>query len=183
MVLFGLFGDSYIKRLDIFCNGDLHVPGSFTFVYRGGLRLDTLGNEMKMKMKAAKPDTLFLSIGGNDISPVSDPNEIFKGICQLVQDFENAGVRHVYISEILQRADFSKSQPPGLTKSKFNRDRKEINKMLYQKYGDSVIKFHDIHCPRDYLEDLVHLSIPTVTKKTCGIQKYFHRIRLVFCRS
>ena len=64
------------------------------------------GNEMKRKMKAANPNVLFLSIGGNDISPASDPKEIFKGICELVQDFQNTGVCHVCISEILQRAVF-----------------------------------------------------------------------------
>ena len=127
MVLFGLSGDSYMKRLDLFCNGDLHVPGSFTFVYRGGLRLDTLGNEMKRKMKAAKPNVLFLSIGGNDISPVSDPKKISKVICELVHDFHNAGVCHVCISEILQRADFFKSQPTGIKQVKVTLHRRQYD--------------------------------------------------------
>ena len=72
--------------------------------------------ENERENKSSQPDVLFLPIGGNDISPVSDPKKIFKGICELVQDFQNAGVRHM--SMILQRADFSKTQPPGLSMSK-----------------------------------------------------------------
>ena len=152
MVLFGLSGDSYIKRLDLFCNGDLHVPGSFTFVYRGGLQLDTLGNEMKGKMKgkmkAAKPDLLFLSVGGNDISPVSDPKKISKGICELVQDFHNAGVRHVCISEILQRADVFKSQSPGLSKSKLRCI--DVSTTLFRRHVPAeyelVYNVYTVHC-------------------------------------
>lgn len=183
MVVFGLFGDSYIKRLYSFCGGDLHVPGSSVFVYQGGLRSDRLDNGMKKKMKDAKPDVMFISIGGNDVNPDSSAVEIFERICCLVKEFEDAGVRRVFISEILPRADFSRSQPPGLTKSKFDRDRKTINKMLYQYYGENVIKFHDIKCPRDYLDDLVHLSTPTLATRNCGIRKYFFRIRLAFCSS
>ena len=113
--------------------GDLQVSGSFIFVDIGGLRLDTLDN---------------------DISLVSNPKEIFKGIWELVQDFENTEVTevcNVYISEILKRVcgqTFPSVSP------------------------------HDIHCPRDYLEDLRPgtFVIPIITKKTWEIQKYFHCI-------
>ena len=135
--------------------------------------------EKKMKTAAAKTDFIFLSIGGN-ISPISDPEHIFSNICDLVKEFQGIGVRRVYISEIPPRADFSKSDPPGLTKSKFDRDRKEV---LYAKFGANVIKFRDIQCPRDYDGDLVHLSEPTSTNRNCGIRKYLFRIRLVFCSS
>lgn len=183
MASFGLFGDSYIKRLDNFFGGDLLIPGSSTFVHQGGLRFDRLDDMHKMKktLKKARPDYVFLSIGGNDISPISKPDDIFDNICDLVTEFEEAGVRRVFISEILQRGDFSKSQPPGLTKSKFDRDRKRINKLLSEKYSTNLIKFPDIRCPRDYDKDKVHLSYPTRDVKTCGIRKYFFRLRLVFC--
>ena len=67
MARYRLFGDSYIKRLYRFCNGDLHVPGSSKFVYRDGLGCDRLDEAMKKKMKAAKTDFIFLSTGGNNI--------------------------------------------------------------------------------------------------------------------
>ena len=183
MARFSLLGDSYIKRLQKFCDGDLHAPGSARFVRQGGLRCDRLDTQMKKRMirTATKSDYIFLSIGGNDISPISDPTRIYDNICDLVRELENAGVRRVFISEILPRADFKKSDPPGLTKSKFERDRKKVNSLLIERYGSQVIRFHDIRCPRDYDEDLVHLSEPTPSNKNCGIRKYFFRIRLAFC--
>ena len=131
---FGLFGDSYIKRLHKFSQGNLHVPGSSTFVYQGGLKFSRIDavDTLKKRMKAARLRIVFLSIGGNDISPISDLDIIYENICSLVKEFEDVGVRRVYISEILPRADFSKSDPPGLTKAKFDRDRKKFNKMLFQ---------------------------------------------------
>ena len=181
MARFSLFGDSYIKRLQKFCGGDLRVPGSTRYVRKGGLGCDTLTKKLRDRMiaTAATSDYVFLSIGGNDISCTSNPDHIYDNICELVKDIEDAGVRRVYISEILPRENFSKR--PGLTKTKFNRDRKAINRLLYENYGTRVIKFHDIRCPRDYDVDLVHLSEPTPTNQNCGIRKYFFRIRLVFC--
>lgn len=75
---------------------------------------------------AAKTDIVFLSIGGNDTSPISNPENIYDHISKLVEDLKDAGVRRVFISEILPRADFSKSVPVGLTKSNFDRDRNAI---------------------------------------------------------
>ena len=100
MARYGLFGDSYIKKLYRFCDGDLHVPGSSSFVHRGGLRCDRLDQTIKKKMKAAavKTDFIFLSIGSNDISPISDPEHIFNSICNLVKEFQDIGVHRVYIS-------------------------------------------------------------------------------------
>ena len=182
---FCLMGDSYVKRLQNFCGGDLHLPGPTRFLRQGGLRCDELDDTMKTQMKqaAAKSDYVFLSIGGNDISPISDPEVIFNNIRDLVEKLEETHVRRVYISEILPRGDFSKSKPRGLTKAKFDSDRKAINKLLFKEYGTRVIKFHDIRYPRDYHSDKVHLSEPTQDSKKCGLRKYFFRIRLTFCSS
>ena len=162
MARFGLFGDSYIKRLQNFCDGDLHVPGSTRFVHRGGLRCDGIDEMMEKKLTAAA-------------------EKIYADIKSLIEKLKEAGVRRVFISEILPRADFKKSVPSGLTKSKFERDRKKINLLLSETYGTDVIKFKDIRLPRDYHHDLVHLSEPTDTNKNCGLRKYFFRIRLAFC--
>ena len=53
MARFSLFGDLYIKRLQNFCDGDLHVPGSTRFVHRGGLRCDDIDEMMEKKLTAA----------------------------------------------------------------------------------------------------------------------------------
>ena len=107
---FGLFGDSYIKRLHKFSQGNLHVPGSSTFVYQGGLKFSRIDavDTLKKGLKAARARIVFLSIGGNDISPISDPDTIYANICSLVKEFEDVGVWRVYISEILPRADLQK---------------------------------------------------------------------------
>ena len=110
-------------------------------------------------------------IGGNDISPISDPEVIFNNIRDLIEKLEETDVRRVYISEILPRGDFSKSKPRGLTKAKFDSDKKAINKLMFKEYGTRIIKFHDIRYPRDYHSDKVHLSEPTQDSKKCGLRK------------
>ena len=57
----------------------------------------------------------------------------------------------------------------GLTKARFDRKRMEINGLLQEIYGDCLIKFRDIRCPRDYDKDLVHLS----ETGSCGLWNYF----------
>lgn len=47
------------------------------------------------------------------------------------------------MSEILLRVGFTKNDPPGLAKSKFDRDRKEVNRLSDHHYGEDTIKFHD----------------------------------------
>ena len=63
----------------------------------------------------------------------------------------------------------------GLTKARFDRKRMEINGLLQLIYGDRLIKFRDIRCPRDYDKDLVHLS----ETGSCGLWNYF--LAYVFC--
>ena len=102
---------------------------------------------MVKKMTAARPNVIFLAIGGNDISVLSTAADIFEDICKLVKTFKEAGVQEVFISEKLPRAEFSKSKPPGLTKARFNQQRKAINGLLRERYGDRLIKFTDLRCP------------------------------------
>ena len=116
----------------------------------GGLQASTVTHTMVKKMRAARPNFIFLAIGGNDISVLSTAADIFEDICKLVKTFKEASVQEVFISEILPRDDFSKSKPPGLTKACFYRQRKAINGLLRERYGDCLIKFTDLRCPRDY---------------------------------
>ena len=57
---------------------------------------------------------------------------------------------------------------------------KEVNRLLYHRYGENVIKFRDIKSPRDYHRGLENMSCPTLASRICGLRKYFFRIRLVF---
>ena len=102
------------------------------------------------KMTAARLNFTFFAIGGNRISVISEQEDIFADICNLARAFKEAGIQEVFISKILPRADFTKSKPSGLTKARFDRQRKDINGLLREKYGDRLIKFRDTRCPRDY---------------------------------
>ena len=148
------------------------------------IREEQYGSNLPILQKNKQRVVVVLEVlGGNDISPISDPEVTFNNIRDLVEKLEETDVRRVYISDILPRGDFSKSKPRGLTKAKFDSDRKAINKLLFKEYGTRVIKFHDIRYPRDYHSDKVHLSEPTQDSKKCGLRKYFFRIRLTFCSS
>ena len=46
---FAFFGDSYTKRLRLYCNGDLQIPGNVFFYDRGGLRTGRLSSTNKME--------------------------------------------------------------------------------------------------------------------------------------
>lgn len=87
-------------------------------------------------------------------------------ICELITEFQDAGVLCVFISETLLRADLTKYDPPGLTKLKDDRHRKELNRLLYHRYGEHVIEFHDFKRPRDFHRGLVHMAYPTSASRT-----------------
>ena len=157
MPVFGLFRSLYAARLKDFCCADMHVLGQCVFQGQGGLHTSTVTDTM-VEMTAARSNFIFLAIGGNDISVISKPKDIFADICNLMKVFKKADVQEVFVSEIVSRAYFSKSKQPGLTKAHFDRQRMEINGLLQEKYGDRLIKLRDIRCPRDYDKDLVHLS-------------------------
>ena len=61
MPVFGLFGSWYVARLNDFCGGDMYVLG------RGGLQASAVTDNMVKNMTAARPNFIFLAIGGNDI--------------------------------------------------------------------------------------------------------------------
>ena len=157
MPVFHLFGSSYAARLQDFCCVDMHVLGQCLFQGQGGLHTSTV-TDIMVEMTAARPNFIFLAIEGNDNSVIFKPEDIFADICNLMKVFKEAGVQEVFVAEILPRAYFSKSKQPELTKAHFDRQRMEINGLLQEKYGDRLIKFRDIRCPRDYDKDLVHLS-------------------------
>ena len=176
-----VFGDSYVSRLEKYCDGNLRVPGTINFLGKGGLRACKLSNVPQyIDLLRSKSDVVFVHLGGNDISPTSNPHEIFDAIRrQIVTDLHGNGVRCIYVGQILPRSDFSKC--PGLTKSCFERQRNRINYLLGNEYKDFFLKFKDIRCPRDYLPDGVHLKTDDVVKNRIGMKKYAERIRLVLC--
>ena len=79
----------------------MHVLGQYIFKAHGGLHKSTVTDTME-KMTAARPNFILLAIGGNYISVISKPEDLFT-----VKVFNEAGLQEVFLSEILPRADFS----------------------------------------------------------------------------
>ena len=94
MPVFGLFGSSYVARLKDFSCADMHVLGQCVFQGHGGLHTSTITDTV-VEMTAARPNFIFLAIGGNDISVISKPEDIFADICNLIKVFKEAAVQEV----------------------------------------------------------------------------------------
>lgn len=182
MLTFGLFGDSYIERLRRYCDGNLTVHGRTEFFAMGGLRTDRMDQGLLERLLEAHVDVVVINVGGNDIRLSSSPTEIFRRICTLVETIQSSGVAVVYVNEILTRGNFSKC--PGLSKSAFDRRRKKINGLLYEKYGQHFVRFKDIKYPTDYLPmpDLVHLNTHRTDSRRCGLRKFECRISRILRR-
>ena len=71
---------------------------------------------------------------GNDITPVSTPEEIFRRICGIVDGLYDSGVKSVFIAEILTRGNFTKCL--GLTKTAFEKQMFNVHKKLANKYKE-----------------------------------------------
>ena len=67
-----VFGDSYVSRLEKYCEGNLRVPGIIHFFGKGGLRACKLNNVPQyFNLLRLKSDVVVVHLGGNDISPTS----------------------------------------------------------------------------------------------------------------
>lgn len=145
----------------------------------GGLRTDRMDYRLYDRMLRKRPQIAVINIGGNDITPTSAPRDIFKRICNIVEDLHDSGVKHVFIAEIMTRGDFSKC--PGLTKVSFDLQRKKINHLLAKTYKEKLIRFSDIRFPKDYSYDGVHMGTEVTTTRNTGMKKYESRIRRILC--
>ncbi|KAH3805537.1 hypothetical protein DPMN_133841 [Dreissena polymorpha] len=143
-----LFGDSYIKRLCFFCDErkGLHMPYNVKWYSQGGLRTDRMNTDLYGKMLKEKGDIVIVAVGGNDITPTSQPKEIVRRITEIVNDISRNGCEHVYITEILTRGNFSKC--PGLQKIVFDRQRIKINKCLAKTFKNNLLKFPERICTK-----------------------------------
>lgn len=150
-----LFGDSYIKRLGRFCDHFIGIPGQCNFYGIGGMRADNMHKEALRQLIEYHPNTVCVCWGGNDITASSTPKKTYEDIINLVNLLENKGVKTVYVCEIVTRGKFGKS--PGLDKKTFDKKRKLINNELRKKFGQQFVTFPDIHFPKHYNKDGVHI--------------------------
>lgn len=174
-----LLRDSYVKRLGRFCDGFLGISGECRFYGVGGMRADSVIQRVLCELMDFHPETVFVCLGGNDISVNSSPRQTFEDIVNVVSILSENGHKNVYISEIITRGQFSK--PPGLTKEIFDKKGKVINKQLRKKYGRFFVTFSDIHFPEHYDADKVHLNTKG-TGKVPGMKKFQCRFSRVLCR-
>ena len=112
-------GDSYVSRLQDYCDGDLRVPASIYWCGKGGLRTDFLNKKGVIdkyakssydQLKSLRPDVFVINVGGNDLSTRTKPREIYNRIIGLVHDVQKAGVKDVYVAERMTRADLPSNE-------------------------------------------------------------------------
>lgn len=103
----------------------------------------------------SEPDVAFLILGGNDVHYRSSVDAIVDRLKGVVTKLRSLGVRRVFVASIIERGSFWAST--GLTKEKFNKTRRFINKKLSKLMGPDFIDVgKKIKFPRQYDDDLVH---------------------------
>lgn len=175
-----LLGSSYISRLERYTGGMFKVPGFVRFLGKGGMRTDTVPDCFMQCIAEIKPDIVIIHLGGNDITCESNATDIARSLLKLHDTILENGAKEVFVGEIITREP-SQRHCPGLTKALFDVQRRKINTTIKKKLGKKLLRFKDITFPKDYDEDLVHLSC-TSTKsvsRRSGMDKYFFTLRRV----
>jgi FAD synthase len=78
----------------------------------GGMKAENVSVSLLVKLRLYAPYVVFIHIGANDISKDSSCKTICRNI-QFVGEIYKAGVKVVFVAEICQRDNFTKT--PGLT--------------------------------------------------------------------
>ena len=175
MPTFALFGDSYITRLQDYCNDHLAVPGHVYFYGKGGLRTDRMVMSLWKRCLRREPDVCFINIGGTDITMTSDPEDIYKLIVKLVdQLYCRRRVQMVYVAETQTRGSFRS----GMTKEEFDRQRIIINDLLRERYDRWFVEFKDVILTKDYDDDLVHMDMRERLRRNSGMRKFQNSVAI-----
>ena len=148
------------------------IPGDVGFFGQPGGKLKPFPQSSWDAMIKFQPDVVFWCLGGNSITKFSPPGNIVKEVLEYVEKLKSVGVKKVYVSEISERGNFSKS--PGLTKPVFDEKRQVINRRLRLKLKKEFVTFKTIKYPTDYDADLVHFGERDEKK---GMRKYFFAVR------
>ena len=172
-----VFGDSLVRRQGGFID---RVPFGVPvhFIGKGGMRALAVPDDLWQELLRTRPTHVFLHFGGNDISSDSSPRVIFEEIKCRVEELISFGVQCVWVGEVLPRGRFNRS--PGLWAAEYERQRRALNRLLhnFMKHRFILFRFHVFTLTgiphRDFLSDLVHLSV-------FGQRKY-HRVLLRLLR-
>ena len=152
------------------------MPGEVGFFTSGGMTATNYDDVELQKLKNFNPDVCFVCLGGNDIRPTSNPNDLVDKILVVTDKLKESGVKRIYVSEISTRGDFRKV--PGLDKETFDKKRDAMNRKLKKIFKDRFVTFKTIKFPQDYKDDLVHFGSGGDKK---GLKKHFFGVRRVPC--
>lgn len=131
-----MYSDSYMKRMQEYCSGDLHVPGTIHWFDKGSLCADFMKRDcqsvdiqtraMYDRMLLLQPDIASINVSDKDITSKMKPKEIFNLVISIVTDLQTAGVTTIYVGEIMTRSDFSRSPDPNLEEAIFDLKSQKI---------------------------------------------------------
>ena len=151
MTRFAVFGDSFVSRLE----KSMSRTTAYRFFGKSGMSTRRKIDEKLCQLLEFQPDVVFMNVGGNDIRSTTSIEELVKQIKSLVAYLQSSGVRRVYVASIVERGSFPSFT--GLSKSKFNKIRRSVNKKLQKHFGKDFIDVGgDLRYPRHYDRDMVH---------------------------
>lgn len=151
---FSIFGDSYVTHLQTFTAGRVDVPRC-RFFGKSGMSTQRKFKDCFDDLQKYRPDVVFINLGGNDITKRTVANHLKNRILDIVDKLYLSGVRKVFVASIIERGSFPRFT--GLTRSKFNKIRRSVNRKLRKELGPSFIDVaQKIKYPRHYDGDLVH---------------------------
>ena len=76
------------------------MPSEVKVFGKGGMKAESVPSDMLSQVFDFRPDLVVLNLGGNDIRPASSPKTIFNCLFHLVEEFQQHGVKTVYVCEI-----------------------------------------------------------------------------------
>ena len=133
MARVALFGGSHFYNLHQFCNGNLNVPSDIAVTYKffayPDLRADHVTFGHIEEVLQFSPDAIIISIGENDINKECTVNYIVRHIASVIEMFRSAGVRTVFVAQLMRKGHYGDSYNSELS---FKRISRAIHKKLWR---------------------------------------------------
>ena len=129
------------------------------------MKAESYDERLFQELVRFKPDFTIVLLGGNDITSVSRPSDIFRHLKLLTERLAAIGCHTICFIQITERGKFRDAQ---LYKVSFNAQHKRINNLMSGIVETVTIK--DLRFPKDYDKDFVHVN-------NYGQSKLFFTIR------
>lgn len=155
MTRFAIFGDSYITRLKRYCNGTMTTSGICRFFGKSGMTTTRKFQETFEQMLNYQPDVVFINLAGNEVNSGTSVELVVHRLNLIIEQLRSSGVQKIFVASIVERGSFWAST--GMTRPKFNRIRRAINRKLRELLGSDFIDMgKKLRYPRHYDDDLIH---------------------------